>query len=105
MQFIKNNSYILLVVSVCILFTIIGTNKISSDVEFNKVVVVEGDTLWDYSLKYGKGNTPNEKWIKDVIILNNLSTTTIRVGDELKLPKTTIVINQNEIATIAGDGK
>ena len=66
MKFIKNNSYLLLVVAVCILFTLIGLSKMSNDMEFDKVVVVEGDTLWAYSLKYATGNIPNDKWIKDI---------------------------------------
>lgn len=105
MKFIKNNSYLLLVVAVCILFTLIGTHKMSNEMEFDKVVVVEGDTLWAYSLKYGQGNIPNDKWINDVVTLNNLTSTTIKVGDELKLPKIPALVDQTDIATIAGESQ
>ncbi|MBO1913114.1 LysM peptidoglycan-binding domain-containing protein, partial [Microvirga sp. 3-52] len=103
MPFIKNNSYLLLVVAVCIIFTIMGTSKAENDNEFEKVVVTEGDTLWGYSAKYANNNIPADKWIKDIININNLTTTTIRVGDELKLPKST-VSNPTDIATFAGEG-
>jgi hypothetical protein len=103
MPFIKNNSYLLLVVAVCIIFTIIGMSKVENDITFEKVVVSEGDTLWGYSAKYATNNVPADKWIKDIIDLNNLTTTTIRVGEELKLPKST-VFDQTDIATLAGEG-
>ncbi|WP_172369645.1 cell division suppressor protein YneA [Sporosarcina jiandibaonis] len=102
MQFIKNNSYLLLVVAVCIIFTMIGLNKAEKDVPFEKVVVAEGDTLWDYSVKYANNSVPADKWIKDIINLNNLTTTTIRVGDELKIPKNNL-LNHNDITTLAGE--
>ena len=78
-------------------------SKVENDVEFEQVVVAEGDTLWGYSVKYANSNVPADQWIKDIINLNNLTTTTIRVGEELKIPKST-VFDQNDIATLAGEG-
>ena len=104
MPFIKNNSYLLLVVAVCIIYAIIGLSKVENDVEYEQVVVAEGDTLWGYSVKYANSNVPADQWIKDIINLNNLTTTTIRVGEELKIPKSTL-FEQNDIATLAGEGK
>ena len=66
MPFIKNNSYLLLVVAVCIIYAIIGLSKVENDVEYEQVVVFEGDTLWGYSVKYANSNVPAEQWIKDI---------------------------------------
>lgn len=101
MPIIKNNSYLLLVVAVCIIYTIIGLSKVENEVTFEKVVVAEGDTLWGYSSKYATSNVPADQWIKDIINLNNLTTTTIRVGEELKIPKSTL-FEQNDIPKLAG---
>ena len=102
MNFIKNNSYLLLVIILCFIFTAVGVNKMGHDAAYEKVTVATGDTLWGYSLEYGN-NVPNDKWIQEVINLNNLSSTTIEVGKELRIP-TRKAINRNDIATnLVGD--
>lgn len=102
MNFIKNNSYLLFVIVLCFAFTAVGVNKSGQDVAYEKVIISEGDTLWDYSLEYGN-NVPNDKWIKEVINLNNLSSTTIKAGKELKIPARK-GYGQNDTATnLAGD--
>ena len=104
MNFIKKNSYLFLVIVLCFIFTAVGVIKMGHDAAYEKVTVAEGDTLWGYSLEYGN-NVPNDKWIKEVINLNNLSSTTIEVGKELQIP-TRKGISQNDIATnLAGDGE
>ena len=102
MNFIKNNSYLFFVIVLCFIFTAVGVNKMGHDAAYEKVTVTEGDTLWGYSIEYGN-NLPNDKWIKEVINLNNLSTTTIEVGKELQIP-TRKGFGQNDTATnLAGD--
>lgn len=101
-DFIKNNSYVLLVVVLCVIFTVVGIYKAETEVAYEKVTVAEGDTLWAYSIKYAN-NVPKDKWIKEIVSLNNLSSTTIRVGDELRIPGES-GFNHNDIVThIAGD--
>lgn len=103
MQFIRNNNYLLIIVILCIIFTVVGVNKMGNDVAYEKVTVAEGDTLWGYSIQYGN-NVPSDKWIKEIKQLNNLSSTTIQVGKELRIP-TRNGLNHNDIAThVAGDG-
>ena len=102
MTFIKNNSYLLLIMVLCITFSFIGTKKIGTEVVFEEITVLEGDTLWGLSAQYGQ-NIPMEKWIEKVIALNNLSSAKIQIGNELKLP---IIkkIDRNDIAThLTGD--
>ena len=85
MTFIKNNSYLLLIMVLCISFAFIGTKKLENDVVFEEITVSEGDTLWGLSVHYAE-NMPTEKWIKKVMKLNNLSSATIQMGVELKMP-------------------
>lgn len=106
MKFIRNNNYLLLVVVLCMVFTVVGFNKIEvdHDVVYATVTVAEGDTLWGYSVEYGN-NVPSDKWIKEIKSINNLSTSTIQVGRELQIPIKS-GLNQNDIAThIVGDDK
>ena len=49
MNFIRNNSYLSL--SHYALLTFIGINKMEKEVVYDKVIVAEGDTLWD-SMQY-----------------------------------------------------
>lgn len=102
MNFIKNNSYLLLIVVLCFIFTVAGVIKMGNEIEYEKVTVAEGDTLWGYSLQYAN-HVPVDKWIKEVINLNDLTSTTIEVGKELKIPNRK-GLDQNDIATnLAGD--
>lgn len=102
MNFIKNNSYLLFVIVLCFIFTAVGVNKMDQDAAYEKVTVSEGDTLWGYSIEYGN-SVPNDKWINEVINLNNLSSTTIEVGKELQIPPRK-GFRQNDTATnLAGN--
>ena len=102
MKLIKNNSYLLFVIILCFVFAAVGVNKLSQEVAYDKVIISEGDTLWNYSLQYGD-NIPKDKWIKEVISLNNLTSTKIEVGKELKIPIRK-GYGQNDTATnLAGD--
>lgn len=102
MQFIRNNNYLLLIAVLCIIFTIVGINKKENEIVYEKVTVAEGDTLWGYSVQYAK-QIPTEKWIKETVRLNELSSTTIRVGEELRLPGGKSVNEKTSTTLIAGD--
>ena len=56
-----------------------------NETSYEKIVVTEGDTLWGYSIQYAE-KVPTERWIEDVMTLNDLSSTTIHVGEELRIP-------------------
>ena len=98
MEFIKNNSYLLLVVVLCMIFTVVGIQKMEQEVTYQQLTVAEGDTLWDYSIQYAN-NLPSDKWVKEIVKLNNLSSTTIKVGDELQIPTTIKEFDRGQIAT------
>lgn len=85
MHFIQKNNYVLFVLVLCILFTVVGTMKMNREANYEKIIVTEGDTLWGYSVQYAE-KVPVERWIEDVMTLNDLSSTTIQVGDELRIP-------------------
>lgn len=98
MQIIKNNSYLLLVVVLCMIFTVVGIKKMEQEVAYQHLVVAEGDTLWGYSTQYAN-NVPADKWIEEIVKLNNLSSTMIQVGDELRIPATIPKFDRGDMAT------
>lgn len=98
MQLIKNNSYLLLIIVLCMIFTIVGINKLEQEVTYEHLVVAEGDTLWDYSIQYAN-KVPSDKWIKEIMKMNNLSSTTIQVGDRIRIPTTVPQFDRSNIAT------
>ncbi|MCZ2258739.1 cell division suppressor protein YneA [Sporosarcina sp. G11-34] len=102
MTFIKNNSYLLLILVLCITFSFIGTKKIGADFAVEEVTISEGDTLWGLSVQYGD-NISSEKWIEQVMKLNNLTSVNIQIGHDLKIPRVN-AMDRNDIATnLAGD--
>ncbi|MHA6261193.1 cell division suppressor protein YneA [Sporosarcina sp. CAU 1771] len=96
MTFIKNNSYILLIMVLCLTFSFIGTNKLNKKIDYNEVTVIEGDTLLYLATKYGE-EMVTEQWIAEVKKLNDLNSTNIIAGNELKVPVFNS-IDKNEIA-------
>ncbi len=85
MTFIKNNSYALFIVILCIGFAIIGVSKYGNEQAVTTITITEGDTLWGLAYRHSE-NMPAEKWIKEVMKLNDLSTATIKKGEDLLLP-------------------
>lgn len=87
MTFVKNNSYIVLIFILCIAFTIMGVAKYGKEQAYNEIVITEGDTLWGLASLHAD-NESKDEWIKKVKQLNDLSSDTIRIGENLRLPKT-----------------
>ncbi|WP_342509621.1 LysM peptidoglycan-binding domain-containing protein [Sporosarcina sp. FSL K6-2383] len=104
MTFIKNNSYILLLIALCMGFAIIGTTKSLKEHTITEITVMEGDTLWGLALHHAE-NTSKDQWMKEVMRLNDLPTVTIRTGEELILPTFEIVEDFKVITQLAGDDR
>ncbi|CAM3072055.1 hypothetical protein FITA111629_01885 [Filibacter tadaridae] len=104
MTFIKNNSYIVLIFVLSIGFAIIGVNKHDNDPSYPAITVNDGDTLWELA-QHHADDMPSERWIEEVVKLNNLSTVKIKKGEDLRLPiRKTVKVGK--VATeMAGDGK
>ena len=86
MTFIKNNSYLLFVLILCVVFAFIGVSKYSKDQAYSEITITEGDTLWELAYQYSGTESPG-KWVTTVMKINDLSSSTIRSGDNLLLPK------------------
>lgn len=52
---------------------------------FNYISVMPGDSLWDLAETYADGQSQQD-WIAEVILLNNLSSSSLAIGDRLALP-------------------
>ncbi|MBO0585699.1 LysM peptidoglycan-binding domain-containing protein [Sporosarcina sp. E16_8] len=85
MTFIKRNSYVVLIIVLCMVFAIIGVNKYEKEQTVTKITIIEGDTLWGLANHYSE-NMALDKWIKEVMKLNDLSSATIKKGEDLLLP-------------------
>ena len=86
MTYLKNNSYIILFFIICVSFTIIGVNKLTKEQTYMEITVSEGDSLWALAHHHNAENRPVNEWIEEVMKLNDLSTATIQIGTELRLP-------------------
>jgi hypothetical protein len=101
MTFIKNNSYAFFIVILCMGFAIIGLSKYGNEQAVTTITITEGDTLWGLAYHYSE-NMPAEKWIKEVIKLNNLSSATIKKGEDLLLPAVrTPKVNDTQLAVVS----
>jgi len=56
-----------------------------SGAEFQYVTVSNGDSMWDLAKTYGEGKDPRD-WIAEAVILNNLQTSELQVGQQIALP-------------------
>lgn len=85
MEFIKKNHYVLLAFSLCIVFTFIVIHQQQREIVYQQITVGPGDTLWAYSQEYAD-SVPSDKWINEIMTINNLVSPSIQVGDELRIP-------------------
>ncbi|HJF30378.1 MAG TPA: LysM peptidoglycan-binding domain-containing protein [Sporosarcina psychrophila] len=100
MTFIKKNNYVLLIIVLCIGFAIIGANKYGQEQAITTITITEGDTLWDLAYLHSE-NVPADKWIKEVMSLNDLSSATIKKGEDLLLPVVrTVEKNKTQLAGV-----
>lgn len=89
----------------CVIFAFIGTKKTEGHIiEYEKITVAEGDTLWSYSKQYAE-NVPPHKWIQEIVKVNNLSSTHIRAGEEIRIPEKKKKRFSDGSNQIAGDEK
>ncbi len=98
MEFIKKNQYVLLAFSLCVVFAIVFIQKQKQEIVYEQIVVAPGDTLWAYSQQYAE-DVPSDKWINEIMTINNLVSPTIQVGDELRIPVSGNVRQMDQIAT------
>ena len=100
MTFIQKNSYALLIFVLCMGFAIIGVSKYEKEQMVTKITITEGDTLWGLAYHHSE-NMSTDKWIKEVIKLNDLPSATIKKGEELLLPTIrTMVKNNTQLASV-----
>ncbi|MEK5039464.1 cell division suppressor protein YneA [Sporosarcina sp. FSL K6-3457] len=104
MTFIKNNSYILLLIVLCMGFSIIGVTKSGKEQNLTEITIMEGDTLWGLALHHAE-NMPKEQWMKEVMRLNELATVTIKTGEDLLLPTARTMEDSQNITQLAGDNR
>ncbi|KAA0966436.1 LysM peptidoglycan-binding domain-containing protein [Sporosarcina sp. ANT_H38] len=96
MNFIKNNSYVVLIIVLCMGFAIIGSSKYGNEQTVTKITISEGDTLWGLANHHSE-NMSADKWIKEVIKLNDLPSATIKKGEDLLLPAVRAVEKNNTL--------
>jgi LysM repeat protein len=82
-------------------FAIIGVRKYEKEQTVTKITITEGDTLWGLAYDHSE-NMSTEKWIKEVIKLNDLSSATIKKGEDLLLPAVrTVGKNNTQLAGVS----
>lgn len=98
MNFIKDNHYLVIAFVLFIGFSFLTIKNLTDEVTYAQIIVTEGDTLWAYSKEYAEG-IPVEQWIDEVIKVNQLTSTTIKIGEKLKIPVSPDKMSYNQIAT------
>lgn len=89
----------------CVIFIMIGIKKTETNsIDYERIVVAEGDTLWSYSKQYAD-NVPAHRWIEEIVKMNNLSSAHIRAGEEILIPEMKKKSFLNHPTQIAGDEK
>lgn len=104
MTFIKNNSYIILLIVLCMGFALIGVTKSVKEQMVTEITVMEGDTLWGLALQHAETSS-KDQWMKEVMRLNNLTTVTINTGEDLLLPVIRTVEEPQLLTQLAGDDR
>lgn len=104
MTFIKNNSYILLLIVLCMGFAIMGVTKSVKEQTVTEITVMEGDTLWGLALHHAEKSS-KEHWMKEVMRLNDLTTVTIKTGEDLLLPTIRTMEEPQLLTQLAGDDR
>ncbi|MGG0642679.1 LysM peptidoglycan-binding domain-containing protein [Sporosarcina gallistercoris] len=85
MKLIKKNKNIVAAFLLFTILTFVLIHRLSVPQDFIEVTVVEGDTLSELAERFA-GDTPADRWIREVAALNNLTDSAIIAGEELKLP-------------------
>lgn len=98
----KKYGYILLIVFLCTAFTIAGVVKESKRNTFIEITVNNGDTLWGLAQDFSENKRTN-RWIDEVMVLNNLQTPMIKTGEKLKLPVSSPVSIDDKLVEMAGE--
>ncbi|MDN4607381.1 cell division suppressor protein YneA [Sporosarcina highlanderae] len=102
MTLFQKYGYILLIVFLCTAFTIAGVLKESRKNTFVEITVTDGDTLWGLAQDFSENKRTN-KWIDEVMVLNNLQTPMIKTGEKLKLPVSAPITINDRLVEMAGE--
>lgn len=104
MKILKNNFNLILFFALFIMVNILIMNKLKQDNQYEMVIVTEGDSLWTYAEMYAN-DVPYDRWIEEVMKMNNLASTTIYSGEELQIPGVPNAFPSTEIATYTMENK
>lgn len=63
-------------------------SKYGEEKTYTEITMTEGNPLWRLASNHGD-NTPTHQWTTEVMTLNNLSTSSIKYGEDLHLPAVT----------------
>lgn len=87
MTIIQRNTYVLIFLLFILLlsFFAIFLGK-AGEVKVSHVHIEKGDSLWSLADELG-GGQPQERWIGEIMKINNLQTAQIKAGDTLLVPQ------------------
>lgn len=100
MTFIQKYGYILMIILVSSAFTVIGVLKEKTSTETVEIQIVQGDTLWALAQNFSEDGKP-DKWIREVLKMNDMDSTMIKSGTTLKMPATAPALSK--LTEIAGE--
>lgn len=89
-KFIRSITFIIILILTIIFF--ISNNTLSyGEVNYQSIYIMDGDTLWNLAKAEQKTNKyytnkSTREIVEDLIEINHLSNTSLKVGNELKIP-------------------
>ncbi|MBB4823843.1 hypothetical protein HNO89_001063 [Sporosarcina luteola] len=104
MKFLQKYTFLFLIMATTMTFTWIGTLKHKERTEFTEITVLEGDSLWQLAAELSDGKRI-DKWIDDVMVMNEMDSTNIRSGERLKVPHVEAAPVQMDRFELAGGEK
>ena len=100
MTFIQKYGYILMIFVVSATFSVAGVMKEKTSDATVEIQIVEGDTLWALAQNFSEDGKP-DKWIREVLKMNDMESTDIKSGATLKMPATAPALSK--LTEIAGE--
>ena len=85
MRILKDNKNIIAAFVLFTILTIVLIHRNTLPETFTEVTILQGDTLSELAEQYA-GDTPTNRWIHEVTVLNNLTSSAIIAGEDIKIP-------------------
>ena len=104
MEILRKYLFVILIMFASTGFALIGVQKNGDAQGFTEITVSHGDSLWKLAAEMA-GEKKADKWIREVVAMNELKSMEIRSGERLKVPSLQTGWQESGKLQLAGEGK